>query len=496
MSRRLLRLGGVIAAAGAVALSAAAPAQATTQEECALRLNDTHAELAECVTLERVRAHQGALQEIAVAHGGTRVAGTPGHDASVAYVADTLRAAGYAPTVQEFTLDTFVTTAPTLLERVGAAPSPVPTTILAHSGSGDVTAPVTSVPADATPGCEATDFAGFPAGTIALVPRGSCTFAVKATHAASAGAAAVVITNDMAGTLNGTLGADFTLDLPVVSVTQELGARLATTADLALHVRTATLRGPRTVANVVAETRGGNPDNVVMAGAHLDSVNAGPGINDNGSGSATLLEVAVQLAQVEPSNRVRFAWWGAEESGLGGSSHYVDGLSSAERDRIALYLNVDLVGSPNHVFFVHDGDDSDATGAGPGPEGSARIEKTFEAFYSQRGIPFKGTDLTGRSDDGPFMAVGIPSGGVSTGAEGVKTVEEAARWGGTAGIPYDPCYHQGCDDYDNSGDEALDVNADAVAFGVLQYAMNTVDVNGVPGRSDFAPVSPLAAPVG
>ncbi|WP_392544508.1 M28 family metallopeptidase [Oryzobacter telluris] len=495
MTRRLLRAGGVIAA-GVVALSVASPAQAATEEACANRVNNTHAKLAECVTVEGVRAHREALQEIATQHGGTRVSGTAGYDASVAYVVDTLRAAGYTPTVQELTVNTFVTTTPTLLERVAPDPAVLATAVLSYSGSGDVTAPVFALPADPTPGCEATDFAGFPAGAVALVPRGSCTFALKATNAAAAGATAVVITNNTGGALDATLGADFALDIPVVSVTQELGAQLAATSGLVLHVRTATLRGPATTANVIAETQGGNPDNVVMAGAHLDSVNAGPGINDNGSGAAALLEVAVQMAGVDPTNRVRFAWWGAEESGLLGSTHYVSTLAQADRDRIALYLNFDMVGSPNHVFFVYDGDDSDAVGAGPGPEGSARIEKTFEAFYSQRGIPWKGTDFTGRSDYGPFIAAGIPAGGLFTGAEGVKTVEEATRWGGTAGIPYDPCYHQACDDVDNSNDEALDVNADAMAFGILQYAMSTVDVNGVPGKGNFAPVSPLVAPVG
>ena len=182
---------------------------------------------------------------------------------------------------------------------------------------------------------------------------------------------------------------------------------------------------------------------------------------------------------------MRFAWWGAEESGLIGSTQYVAGLSEAEKDKIALYLNFDMVGSPNHVFFVYDGDDSDATGAGAGPEGSAQIEKTFEAFFTKVGEPFKGTDFSGRSDYGPFIANGIPSGGLFTGAEGVKTAEEAAIWGGTAGQQYDPCYHLACDTYANNNDHALDVNSDAIGFSVLQYAMNTSDVNGLPGKGNF-----------
>ena len=146
-----------------------------------------------------------------------------------------------------------------------------------------------------------------------------------------------------------------------------------------------------------------------------------------------------------------------------------------------------MVGSPNYVFFIYDGDDSDAVGAGPGPGGSAQIEKAFEAFYRQRGMPFKGTDFTGRSDYGPFIDAGIPAGGLFTGAEGIKTAEEVAIWGGTAGQQYDPCYHQACDTFANNSDRALDVNADAVAYSTLLFSMNTESVNGQRGKGNFSP---------
>jgi Zn-dependent M28 family amino/carboxypeptidase len=182
---------------------------------------------------------------------------------------------------------------------------------------------------------------------------------------------------------------------------------------------------------------------------------------------------------------VRFAWWGAEEAGLVGSTAYVNSLSQEELDRITLYLNFDMVGSPNHVFFIYDGDDSDGVGFGPGPEGSAQIEKTFERYFESVGEPYKGTDFSGRSDYGPFIAAGIPSGGLFTGAEGIKTAEEAAIWGGTAGQQYDPCYHLACDTFANVNLHALDVNSDAIAYAVLQYAMNTSDVNGQRGKGNF-----------
>jgi aminopeptidase Y len=437
----------------------------------------------ECVTLAGVREHQAALQAIADANNGIRVSGSPGYDQSVAYIVQRLQAAGYSPVVQPFQFQTFITLAPTVLEQVSPAPAgPVENSIFSYSGSGDVTAAVNTV---SNFGCAAADFAGFPAGRIALISRGACTFAIKASNAFAAGAAGVIIYNNQPGVINGTLGNAFTLDIPVTAVTQAAGQQLAATPGLVMRLKASTFRGIATTYNVLAETRDGNPNNVVMAGAHLDSVNAGPGINDNGSGSAAILEVAEQMAKVKPRNKVRFAWWGAEESGLVGSTYYVNNLTAEEQAKITLYLNFDMVGSPNHVFFIYDGDNSDNVGAGAGPAGSAQIEKVFESYFNSVGEPFKGTDFSGRSDYGPFIAVNIPSGGLFTGAEGIKTAEEAAIWGGTAGQQYDPCYHLVCDTFANNNDEALDVNSDAIAFATLQYAMSTTDINGLRGKGNF-----------
>jgi aminopeptidase Y len=450
---------------------------------CDTRVNNTHAKLLECVTLEGVREHQAALQAIADASNGIRTSGTPGYDRSVAYAEQVFRAAGYQVTVQPFQFQTFIVLSPTVLEQVSPAPvGPVVNNIMSYSGSGDVTAAVSTV---AALGCNAADFAGFPAGNIALISRGTCSFAIKATNAYNAGASGVVIYNNAAGTLNGTLGNGFTLNIGVTSVTQAVGQQLAATAGLVMRLKTDTFRGIATTYNVLAESRDGDPNNVVMVGAHLDSVNAGPGIQDNGSGSAAILEVAQQMAKVKPRNKVRFALWGAEESGLVGSTYYVNNLTQAQKDQITLYLNFDMIGSPNHVFFIYDGDDSDVVGAGPGPAGSAQIEKLFEGFFNQRGLPFKGTDFSGRSDYGPFIAVGIPAGGLFTGAEGIKTAAEAALWGGTAGQQYDPCYHLACDTYANINLQALDVNSDAVAYATLQFAMSTEVINGLRGKGNF-----------
>jgi Zn-dependent M28 family amino/carboxypeptidase len=198
------------------------------------------------------------------------------------------------------------------------------------------------------------------------------------------------------------------------------------------------------------------------------------------------------MGKVKPQNTLRFAWWGAEEASLVGSNLYIATISDEEFAKIALYLNFDMVGSPNHVFFVYDGDNSDGVGAGPGPDGSAQIEKKFEAFYNSRGVPFKGTDFDGRSDYQAFILNGIPAGGLFTGAEGRKTAEEVGIWGGTQGAQYDPCYHAACDTFGNVNLEALDTNSDAIAYVTLSYAMSTEEINGVKGKGNFKPLEPAA----
>jgi Zn-dependent M28 family amino/carboxypeptidase len=462
---------------------------------CDNRVNNTFNKLLDCVTLDGVRAHQAALQAIADANGGTRAAGTTGYDQSVAYIVDKMSAAGYQVTLNAFA---FTYVALPLLQQLAPIAATYEGGAFTGTGFGNVTANVTAVdivlalPRDpVTSGCEAADFAGFPAGNIALIQRGTCTFAIKAQNAQAAGASAVIIFNQgntpaREGVLEGTLGVPSGVTIPVVGASFANGVALAQAGSRAF----VSVAPPQemTQYNVIAESRSGNPNNVVMVGAHLDSVQRGPGINDNGSGSAAILETALQMAKVKPRNKLRFAWWGGEEAGLLGSTAYVAGLNQAERDKIALYLNFDMVGSPNHVFFIYDGDNSDGVGAPAGPAGSAQIEKVFEQFYLERGIPFKGTDFSGRSDYGPFIAEGvdIPSGGLFTGAEGIKTAEEAALWGGTAGEQYDPCYHLACDTFANNNDHALDVNADAVAYATLLFSMNTEPVNGQRGKGNFS----------
>jgi len=309
-------------------------------------------------------------------------------------------------------------------------------------------------------GLRGPDFSG--TADIALIQRGSCTFGVKASNAQTAGAEAVVIFNQgndptREPLILGTLLPDgAAVTIPVVGASFAQGEALAAAGSTANVV--VLPNETRTSVNVLAELPGRTDDNVVMAGAHLDSVSAGPGIQDDGSGSAAILETAIQMAKVKPQNTVRFAWWGAEELGLIGSTAYVADLTQAERDRIALYLNFDMIGSPNYIQTVYDADQSTFAAPVSIPAGSEAIEDLFESFYTSIGEPYDDSEFSGRSDYQAFIEADIPSGGLFTGAEGVKTDAQAAIWGGTVGAQYDPCYHLACDDFDNISLEALDVN--------------------------------------
>ncbi|HEX6391232.1 MAG TPA: M28 family metallopeptidase [Solirubrobacteraceae bacterium] len=468
--------------------------------------NNTSAKLRQAVTLQAVRAHQAEWQAIATLSGGNRFAGLPGHDLSAQYVIDELEDAGYNPTVHTFTYNAFFEVTPSELDQV----SPTPATyvngndfrVLSYSGSGETTAALTRPTGDIR-GCYAADWAGFTAGNIAIVqrgtpagfPGGSCTFRIKMDNAIAAGASAVLVYNNVAGVLNGTLGEAGGLSaIPGLGLTQSLGESLLaqmTGGPVTMHVKTNTDSRPLETYNVLAETAGGDADNVVMAGAHLDSVSTGPGINDNGSGSGALLETAIQMSKVKPRNKVRFAWWSAEESGLVGSTRWVASLSQAEGEKIALYLNFDMVGSPNFVRFVYDGDNSTGTGTIPAgcvercQSGSGVIESVFTGYFNSVSLPSEPTPFNGRSDYGPFIAANIPSGGLFTGAEQPKTAAQAAIYGGTAGIAYDPCYHAACDTYDNNSNTALDQMSDAIAHATITFAQSTEIVNGIKGKGNF-----------
>ncbi len=485
-----------MAATTLVPVSAAA---APSQNGCNTRNNNTYDKLLECVRVDGVREHQAALQAIADANGGIRAAGTEGYEQSVDYVVDTMRAAGWKVTVEEFP---FIFTPPPVLRQLTPVAATYETGAFTGTGFGEVTGNVVPVnlqldpPRASSSGCSTEtdlvtpkdDFAALdlsgPAD-IALIQRGTCSFGEKALNAEAAGAEAVIIFNQgnlptREDLIVGTLGGLNVVGIPVVGGSFADGVALSQPGSTAFVDVDAPESRPQ--KNVIAELPGVNRTNIVMAGAHLDSVQRGPGINDNGSGSAALLEIAQQLANHKPQNTVRFAWWGAEESGLIGSTQWVGQRTQAQLDEIALYLNFDMIGSPNHIFGIYDADQSTFGTTAPIPDGSIDLEDTLESFFTMRGVPYEDSAFSGRSDYQAFINNGIPASGLFTGAEGIKTPAQAAIWGGTAGDQYDPCYHLACDTYDNVNLEALDINSDAIAFAVLTYAYSTESVNGVKGR--------------
>ena len=510
-SRAVRPLSLALVASALAWVGAAAPAEAAPPS-CLKRNNNTYEKLLECVTVPGVRAHQAAFQQIADAntdefYPGSRVAGTAGYAKSVEYVAGKLERAGYDVTLDPFD---FQFVFPALLRQLTPNTADYETGTYTGSGNGDVTGTVIPVDINLTPprastsGCEAADFAGLDfSGTtdIALIQRGTCGFGQKAVNAEAAGAEAVIIFNQgndptREGLIVGTLNpSTVPVTIPVVGGSFANGVALSAAGSTA-RVRVLPSE-TRTDYNVIAEKVGTNRDNVVMSGAHLDSVQSGPGINDNGSGSAALLETALQMAKVKGVNTVRYAWWGAEESGLLGSRAYVQDLSEAEKDRIALYLNYDMVGSPNYVFMTYDANESTfAAPVGvPIPAGSAAIEELFEGVYTSLGQRYDDAQFSGRSDYQAFIQAGIPSGGLFTGAEVVKTPAQQAIWGGTAGAQFDPCYHLACDNFANNNNTALDVNSDLIAYAALTYAYSTESVNGVPGKPVPESV-PLPEPAG
>jgi Zn-dependent M28 family amino/carboxypeptidase len=491
---------------------------APTRAGCLDRDNNTYAKILACVRTNGIRAHQAEFQRIADANDdpfypGTRAAGTDGYAESVDYVADLLEDAGYEVTLDPFQF-TFIF--PATLRQLTPTQAAYETGAFTGSGSGTVTGQVHPVdinlapPRASTSGCEASDFAGIDWSgptDIALTQRGACNFGDKAFFAEQAGAEAVIIFNQgntpdregliVADASSRTDGTPVQHSIPVVGASFADGAALAQPGSTAfVEVLPSETR---TDFNVIAELPGVNDDNVVMSGAHLDSVTEGPGINDNGSGSAALLETALMLANHQPQNTLRFAWWGAEEEGLVGSEAYVAELSTAERDRIALYMNYDMVGSPNHVLMTYDADESSwpAPAGVPIPPGSTAIEDVYESFYTMQGEPYDDAQFSGRSDYQAFIENGIPSGGLFTGAEVVKDAGQAAIWGGSSGQQFDPCYHVACDTFDNVNLDALTLNSDLIAFATLTFAYSTESVNGVRGtRMPPGGATPLPAPAG
>ena len=444
--------------------------------------------LSDGVTVSGMDVHLQKLQEIAAANGGNRSDGSPGYAASVDYVVKALQDKGFEVQTPEFErLKTLNSGKPTV--TVGGRTFQVDqASLLIQTPAGGITAPV--LKPHRSPGCSAADYPAKAAkGGVAVVDDTGCSVVVKQKAATAKGASALVVIS--AGGRNGSPAGLFErdyfehLDLPVAIVGNDGGAALRRATGpvkVVLDGKTVRLKS----RNILAQTKTGNAREVVMVGAHLDSVPAGPGLNDNGSGVAAVLEMALQMGAEAPvTNAVRFAFWGAEEDRLAGSIDYVFGLSRDELNDIALYLNLDMIGSPNAGYFTYDGDQSGVAAADVDediPIGSAGLERTLAGHLNLSGKRPADTPLLANTDVSAFLTAAVPVGGLTTGGPQDKTIVQARLWGGKAGEPFDPNYHGPRDTAKAVNRDALALMASAAAFAVGTYAESIDGVNGVPTR--------------
>jgi Zn-dependent M28 family amino/carboxypeptidase len=465
--------------------------------------------LRDAVTVDGMRGHLEELQKIAennLFEGvPTRATGTPGHAESVKYVSDKMTAAGFNVSLQQFEADIFFEQAEAVFEQV----APNPTTYQRYdgqqgvwytadfSGDGDVTAeavvvdftePTTQASASDS-GCEASDYDGLDVtGKVVLLQRGTCDFGLKAEIAGTAGAAAAVIFNE------GTIGAadrndvliptlaGYAVTIPVIGTDYATGRSLVDLANgegVTLRVSVDGFINENVKTNnVIAETPGGRTDRTVVVGGHLDSVYAGPGINDDGSGVSTMLETAEEMHElgITPENKMRFIFFSGEEQGLLGSDYYVSQLTKKQIQDISVMLDFDMLASPNYARFIYDGNGDEHGFAGP--NGSGTVEQVFKDFWDSQGLAYETIPFDGRSDYDAFTTAGIPAGGIFAGAEVRKTEEQVALYGGEADVPFDICYHQLCDRLTNINDTGLEEHSDAAVHAILTFAQTESAVSG------------------
>lgn len=444
-------------------------------------------ELAAKVTADGMFVHLKKLQDIANANKGNRAEGSPGFDASVDYVAQVLRDKGFDVQTPAFDrLDTVAEGNPAL--SVAGRNFPVDqASLLVQTPAGGLTGPVVRPAKPA--GCAVTDYAApAPKRAIAVVDDTGCSVVDKQNAAVAKGAAALLVVSvpgrngSPPGLFNSGYYDQLTVPVGIIGSEGDAALRRAT-APVRLTLDTKTVK--LTSRNVLAQTKTGDTHNVVVVGAHLDSVLAGPGINDNGSGVAAVLETAQQLgSSPAATNAVRFAFWGAEEEGRNGSIDYVFGLDRDQLNDIALYLNFDMLGSPNAGFFTYDGDQSGPPSPDVAPDevpvGSAGIERTLAGYLNLAGKRPADTPLGARTDDSPFLIAGVPIGGMTTGSIQEKTNVQARLWGGKPGVTFDPNYHSARDTIENVDRAALAIMGAGVASAVGSYAQSIEGVNGVP----------------
>ncbi|MCA9508928.1 MAG: M20/M25/M40 family metallo-hydrolase [Myxococcales bacterium] len=454
--------------------------------------------LRESLTVEGIRHHQKELEKIALNNNGNRFVKGEGYKQSLDYVENQLKISGYQLSRQSFPLYFSENNSEPQFEQSKPEKYPFKLdedfSIMSQKATLEFTAQIEAVDLtipspkanSSTSGCEVSDFSNFTKGNIALIQRGSCTFQTKVNNAHAAGAVGVIIFNEgnpgrldvISSSIRGPLA-----QYPVLGASFAVGQKLSSSKSHGAtenfgHIKIDVIEKRHMVQNLIAETAKGDETRVLVVGSHLDSVIHGPGINDNGSGSATILSIAQKYAQlsIEPKNKIRFIWFAAEELGLLGSEHYVSSLSANEKKHILAMLNFDMLNSSNYARFVYNGSRAS--------EGSGFIEQIFLDYFKDMGLVSHPTSFDGRSDYGPFIQAGIPAGGLFSGAEGRKSARLAEIYGGIAYAPYDPCYHKSCDDFAHTGElpeyslalKSLDELSDAAAHAVLALSKSDADI--------------------
>jgi hypothetical protein len=490
--------------------SADAAKPGPSSAECAGRANGSADRLLECIREPDLWQHLAHFQAIADRHPGplghgNRDTGSSGYRESVAYVARLMRQAGYVVRVQPYAYRTNAIAGVPRFEAGGA--SPVfgrEWAVARHSPGGHVVARAQAASASGT-GCDASELGGFVAGRVAVLERGACTFDTQVRHAATAGAAAVVLFDaageDGASSLpqrNGRPAEAFVAPLRNVPDVPVIGV-LAHAAGRALQ-RSARAGAPPLVRididsreqagidyNVIAESPFGDPAHVVVVDAHLDAI-YGAGILDNASGSTTILDIALMLARTPTRNRLRYIWFGGEELGLLGSKYYTADLSDGERHRIAFDIDVDVTATPNYDYLIANPADASNRDTFPGnviPQSRVGT-KAYKDYFDRIGVPVRSADFgNDGTDSNAFSRVGIPNTGILTQQDCCKQLWEVTLWGGSRGdyegqVPgFDKACvdkrHRWCDNLSNNDPKVLAVASKATAFVVLKMAEHPFD---------------------
>jgi hypothetical protein len=325
-------------------------------------------------------------------------------------------------------------------------------------------------------GCNADDFNNTEDQCVALIRTSSqCSLIQQAMNAQEANCSAIIFYNPSVSSTTlpsarvrgaGWFPGDPLVQIPVLSCSYSIGNLLTALVSPVVELYANTSIVITSTFNIFCETEGDN-NTVIVAGAHLDSVPEGPGLNDNGSGSSSLLEIVLQwyARGLTPVNKIIFAWWGSEEVGLIGSRHYVNSLSDTSFRAIAMNLNFDMLASPNYVLGIHDG----STAVLKQNE-SLVITSMFIEYFDSMQLPYSLAELRSGSDFVPFIEAGIPAGGLVAGASSIKTDEERTIFGGFANTQKDPCYHLPCDTIENINQQCLGYMASAAAYVIQKSA--------------------------